>query len=254
MCCRQVFETSQDHYLEPSNKISKQNAKWINLLVSIWNALAVRTTTMDEDLPAIFSNLLDLNTYSVMSLLSHLRMRAILGAGEMLPVSLLYNKGPRLAPGEIHHGRWIPTALGRHQLDEVPAMRVDPVTQDLILDAQEIAKHSKSAFFFSENYMLLHEDYSTIQITLGDSLWEIKCHRDPEDRLGFVPPFEWVAFLLKTRHSNGQWKHAVSDLCDEEETWISTPFMTVRVLQSEFQLRINARVARTTKMGRRILV
>jgi hypothetical protein len=116
-----------NYYHSLNRDFEREDTAWVTRLVNVWNGLIVRTTTMDEDLPAIFANLLGVNTYKVFSLPPQNRLGAILGAGTLLPLSLLWNKGPRLDSNANHRGRWIPEFLGRHALDEAPIMRLDIV-------------------------------------------------------------------------------------------------------------------------------
>jgi hypothetical protein len=83
----------------------------------LWNYLADRNTTMAEDLPAIFANLLDINAYQILELPALSRLTAILTTMDVLPLDLLFNDGPRLHL-DPNNGfdRWIPTEPSKFRL------------------------------------------------------------------------------------------------------------------------------------------
>lgn len=64
-------------------------------------------------------------------------MRAILCAGDELPMALLFNRGVRLRANEDHQGRWITILLGCCYVEEVPAMRFD-AQRSLLIKTEEM--------------------------------------------------------------------------------------------------------------------
>ncbi|KAH8649834.1 hypothetical protein BX600DRAFT_367563, partial [Xylariales sp. PMI_506] len=80
----------------------------LNQFCTVWNSLAVRNTTMSSDISAIFANLLDLNAYQILSLPSSSRMKAILASLDLLPIDLLFVRGPRSPTATTQLERWIP--------------------------------------------------------------------------------------------------------------------------------------------------
>ncbi|SPO01211.1 uncharacterized protein DNG_03958 [Cephalotrichum gorgonifer] len=81
----------------------------LNSFCRVWSNLAYRNTTMTEDLPAIFANLLDLNAYPILQTPPCDRMLALLRSIKILPVDLLFNTGPRRFAALDNDLRWIPS-------------------------------------------------------------------------------------------------------------------------------------------------
>ncbi|CAN9226918.1 unnamed protein product [Alternaria alternata] len=104
----------------------------VSSFINVWNALTTRTTTMEDDLPAIFANMLQLNAYNILTLPQEQRLHAIVTVSDHLPVSLLYNRGERVRPGENHNGRWIPRVPTHSRLEDLPLMRID-IEHNLVL-------------------------------------------------------------------------------------------------------------------------
>jgi hypothetical protein len=91
--------------------------------VITWNALQARSTSKSEDLPAILANLMDFNAYQIMSVSSpEERMMAMLSGLPSLPMSLLYNTGPRMRHDKHDSNRWVPTLPSSERLTIDPAM------------------------------------------------------------------------------------------------------------------------------------
>lgn len=83
---------------------------------TVWNSLADRNTTMAEDVPAIFANLLDINAYQILALPPSSRMKAILASLDVLPLDLLFNDGPRSRADKGGLDRWIPSEPSRAKI------------------------------------------------------------------------------------------------------------------------------------------
>jgi len=95
---------------------------------TIWNSLADRNTTMTEDIPALFANLLDINAYQILALHGSLRMKALLMKLDVLPLGLLFNDGPRSEASSNCLDRWVPSKPSRTTM-RVP--EPDPFDEDL---------------------------------------------------------------------------------------------------------------------------
>lgn len=93
--------------------------------VTIWNALRGRTTTKAEDLYAILSNLVDLDTSIISSEIEEERLWTIMCSLEYLPLALLFNTGPRIRPTKMHHNRWVPTVPGPIILQNDHVMKLE---------------------------------------------------------------------------------------------------------------------------------
>ncbi|KAF2106821.1 hypothetical protein BDV96DRAFT_654382 [Lophiotrema nucula] len=179
--------------LADRSKIKAPDAHWLQEFVAVWNALAVRTTTLTEDLPAIFANLLGLSAREVLSGNSDQRLNAIILSCDELPVSLLYNRGARYQPAGNHRSRWIPTTISRQPLEEEPFMRVD-VSCNLVLQTIFIPNHRPVCLLASSSIDLA--DLSIIVITTYGQ-FHIVVHREKDDKLD-TAPWSHTAFLITT--------------------------------------------------------
>ncbi|KAF2267175.1 hypothetical protein CC78DRAFT_566334 [Lojkania enalia] len=177
----------------PKAKSSLNNAQWVQELVAVWNALSFRTTTMEEDLPAIVANLLGFSASQILSLPSEQRVSAILDVGDEVPVSLLYNRGARLKPTSNHYGRWIPTAIGRCQQEEAPVMRVD-AKRNLFLNPENMLQTAQPTL------MLLRAQLPitiwSLPVTASNGAqYRVTVHRGSNDALE-TSSFSWTGFLI----------------------------------------------------------
>ena len=95
----------------------------LDSFVSVWNELIRRTTTKAEDMFAIFANLLDFNAGQIIKLPPDERMKVILWSSSVIPLSLLFNTGPRYKDSQSHRDRWVPTVPKGSELTKSPSMR-----------------------------------------------------------------------------------------------------------------------------------
>lgn len=84
--------------------------------VSLWNAMLGRSTTMTEDLPLIFANMLDLECGPLMDLPSVERFQSIIFSLPYLPLSLFFNRGPKHVSHKYPLNKWVRTGLDTHPL------------------------------------------------------------------------------------------------------------------------------------------
>ncbi|ORY14044.1 hypothetical protein BCR34DRAFT_586079 [Clohesyomyces aquaticus] len=155
--------------------VDKRAGHWTPHLVAIWNALARRSTTKNEDLPAILANLLGFHPYRVMQLPVEERLAAMLCSGDNLPLSLLYNTGPKLNQGLNSRNRWVPKFLSRSILKDEPVMEFDE-TRNLILNSGDIPGEQ-------EPIVWEIDQGSSSVITDGSRYWNVKYIRPEDDTL-----------------------------------------------------------------------
>lgn len=74
------------------------------------NSLAYRNTTMKEDLPVIFANLLDISAFGILQTESSKRVQVLLQSLGRLPAEFLFNTGPRAETSMDSLYRWAPSA------------------------------------------------------------------------------------------------------------------------------------------------
>ncbi|KAF2799828.1 hypothetical protein K505DRAFT_47583 [Melanomma pulvis-pyrius CBS 109.77] len=187
------YNTAKNYFMPRHAKMTLQNAQWLQEFAAVWNALSLRTTTQAGDLPAIFANMLGLNAYAVLQLPPEQRMRAILGAGNELPIALLFNRGPRFEMSGDHRGRWIPTHLGRHYIEETPVMRFDS-KRNLVMRTSEMQNQVRPTLLILPKCLHVEAEKITV-MTLDGSRWDITLHREKDD-LFDVKPYACTAFLI----------------------------------------------------------
>jgi hypothetical protein len=132
--CLGTFRKNNEHRRHFIAAPSEQSR--VNQLVQTWNELAHRCTTQLEDIVEIFANLLDFHATPVLRLGSMGDSIAnILFSFKELPVSLLFNAGPRYQHNQDHMNRWLPVVPSNDAVDPTPTMRViDLPFQGLHLD------------------------------------------------------------------------------------------------------------------------
>ncbi|KAI1387775.1 uncharacterized protein F4822DRAFT_407559 [Hypoxylon trugodes] len=89
-------------------------------LVGTWNTLIHRNPTKADELYLILCNLVDFNSYLVMKLNSN----AILSSCPTIPLSFVFNRGPRYRETEHHPDRWLPVAVSGDYLSLKPSLTV----------------------------------------------------------------------------------------------------------------------------------
>ena len=91
--------------------------------VWVWNSLLECSTTKAQDGPMILANLLDFNVVALKSVPESERLKLLIQNCEELPLSLMYNTGPRLSIREHPQLGWVPTKLVGDQLVIGPTIR-----------------------------------------------------------------------------------------------------------------------------------
>ena len=177
-------------------RTSNDNARWIQHLVAVWNLLAKRSTTKSEDVPAIFANLLGFNSYQILKLSPEERLRAMLWSCEVLPLSLLYNSGPRMRHTMNHKNRWVPAVPSRYLLEEAPLMYFDN-NKNLVLESKRMAQGPRPIIFLLGKCLSRPERESVLRGPDGE-YWKVEDHRSEEDCLD-LSQFQATCFIIKKR-------------------------------------------------------
>ena len=108
--------------------------------VTVWNQLIARSTTKAEDLYSIFGNLLDFIIYPLAGLPPEERLKAMLWSSSSVPLSLIYNCGPRWRASEDHCERWVPTEPRGSRLTNTPLLRFSEDNQLLKADGLDASR------------------------------------------------------------------------------------------------------------------
>lgn len=95
--------------------------------VRTWNSLLERSTTRSSDRPLIITNLLDFKVFDLKLVPNEERLKLLIQNCDELPLSLLYNTGPRmLIQGHPDLG-WIPRDIaGDHLVGGASLRRINP--------------------------------------------------------------------------------------------------------------------------------
>jgi hypothetical protein len=81
---------------------------WVPQFVWMWNSLLGRSVTRSQDRVIIFANLLDFNVYPLRLVPQKERLMSLIQSCDEIPLSLLYNTGPRLCIRGYPELGWIP--------------------------------------------------------------------------------------------------------------------------------------------------
>jgi hypothetical protein len=108
---------------ETTSKSMNKSSSWrATQFARTWNSLLDRSTTKPEDQHGIYATLLDFNAYKVRSLEATKRMPTIIRSCDELPLSLLFNSGPRLPNSEPPENGWIPSEICGDRLTATPIL------------------------------------------------------------------------------------------------------------------------------------
>lgn len=91
--------------------------------VSTWNSLLERSTTKPHDGPIILANLLDFNIFNLKIVPREERLKLLIQNCDELPLSLLYNTGPRMSIQGHPELGWIPRSVEGDHLVVGAALR-----------------------------------------------------------------------------------------------------------------------------------
>lgn len=86
------------------------------IFVQTWNALALRSTTKEDDLILVLSCLTNLVPYRIAPLRGPARMRAVVGSHQALPLALLFDPQLQQDGGRDPENAWLPRAPTSHIL------------------------------------------------------------------------------------------------------------------------------------------
>jgi Heterokaryon incompatibility protein (HET) len=84
--------------------------------IRAWNSLLDRSTTQPEDRHGIFANLLDFNAHHIRRLPDDQRMPKLIRSCAEIPLSLLYNSGPKYICAGNPENDWIPSEVAGNKL------------------------------------------------------------------------------------------------------------------------------------------
>jgi len=110
---------------DPKHSRTQRVAKLLRVpqFVWIWNSLLERATTKVQDGPIILANLLDFNVYSLRAESEEEQLKLLIQNCDELPLSLLYNTGPRIHIRGHPELGWIPRLIAGDQLVLGAALR-----------------------------------------------------------------------------------------------------------------------------------
>jgi hypothetical protein len=91
--------------------------------IFFWGELAGRSTTMDEDVPSIMANSLELIGLGSQDLIDagHMYQTILISMGQ-IPLAIFFNTGPRQHQHAHHQNRWVPTRLSNASLLATPKL------------------------------------------------------------------------------------------------------------------------------------
>jgi hypothetical protein len=88
-----------------------------------WNSLLEGSTTKPQDGPIILANLLDFNVFTLKHMSHEERLKLLIQNCDELPLSLLYNTGPRVSVMGHPELGWIPRSIAGDHLVVGAALR-----------------------------------------------------------------------------------------------------------------------------------
>ncbi|KAF2499922.1 hypothetical protein BU16DRAFT_534567 [Lophium mytilinum] len=164
--------------------------------LSVWNTLRFRTTTKRDDLCLILANLLDLNSYALIHQASHeKKMKTFLwSVGPKLPVSLLYNTGPRSRCGQDHANRWVPTEPSASHLNQ-PSMEL---TEDsLSLSSRDHALNESTLLYVNMSMDIRFRNIVIRDLITGIQ-YRVEIYRKEDDSIDFGKYASFCVLIERT--------------------------------------------------------
>ncbi|KAJ4305899.1 hypothetical protein N0V90_001432 [Kalmusia sp. IMI 367209] len=122
-------ETSQFPNFGGPASISEEklHAALCECFVLIWNALSGRSTSKSKELSLILANLLDMGCGPLLNLTTEERLQSIIFSLPRLPLSLLFNSGPKLTSKKYPFNRWVPVEMSADLLTQRSTLQfLDP--------------------------------------------------------------------------------------------------------------------------------
>ena len=150
--------------------------------VGIWNELTHRSTTKPEDIFAIFANLLDFNAGQIINLPPEKRMKAILWSAEKIPLSLLFNTGPRFDDGESHRDRWVPAKPTGSELTQNASLKFAEDGRSLCLTDMDVDSPLLTVIAQAHSLPL----YSYLLDTGSGKTYFVKAFRSVDDTMDII--------------------------------------------------------------------
>lgn len=84
--------------------------------VDVWNELRIRSASYPDDAVLVFAHLLDFRSAILSQHDKQERLPKLIKSCGQIPLSLLYNRGPRVGREYSHYDAWLPTKLSGDQL------------------------------------------------------------------------------------------------------------------------------------------
>lgn len=122
---KELLEYKRQIMVEPWYPRAKQLARvlWNPSFASVWNSLIRRSTTRPNDGVLIMASLLDFDVYQLRLVPSKHRLMRVIQGCEELPLSLLYNTGPKVCIDGHSELNWIPQDIRGDNLVLGPSLR-----------------------------------------------------------------------------------------------------------------------------------
>ena len=150
--------------------------------VGVWNELKHRSTTKPEDIFAIFANLLDFNAGQIINLPQEERMKAILWSSGEIPLSLLFNTGPRINDCESHRDRWVPAVPKGSKLTESPCFKFAEDGRSFCLLDMATRNRPLTVIAQADSLPL----YCYLMDTENDKIYFVKAIRSVKDAMNII--------------------------------------------------------------------
>jgi len=148
--------------------------------IVIWNALSSRSTSQKEDTYAMLASLLRFNTHYIARLPSPAaRMKAIISTLKKVPLSLLYNQGPRDRSNELHYDRWVPTLPLGSFLTSTPLLNM--AREGLTLLYEPLI--SETGPFLIRIDSPIPKQCGSFLLDVDSKRYLVQLRRDPDDKL-----------------------------------------------------------------------
>ncbi|KAH8805251.1 hypothetical protein F5884DRAFT_885368 [Xylogone sp. PMI_703] len=182
------------NHRNPSSMVFSHFGRDQASFVAVWNALSLQTTSRKEDTYAILANLLRFNAFFISKSSTPLeKMRAMIFALQEIPLSLLYNEGPRERSREVHYDRWLPTLPIGGSLTAMPILVRDPNGFSLLSESTKIGT---TPFIIRIESQIPKQCQSVILECEPSQKYLVEMLRDPHDELD-PKNYQGTCFVLE---------------------------------------------------------
>jgi hypothetical protein len=168
---------------DATSKSMNKSSSWrATQFARTWNSLLDRSTTKLEDHHGIVATLLDFNAYKVRSLEATKRMPTIIRSCDGLPLSLLFNNGPRPPNSGPPENGWIPSQIGGDRLTDTPVLAQTSSGFVLSNESNDTRKSLESLYVFILGPAVPFAQAFCIQDTRNGMEYFVQIRRPSEDR------------------------------------------------------------------------